>query len=221
MRKVTIFKYQPIYPRFMTKPKCIDHVLNKIQVEELKNKCESSKEKLALYGLLYTGMRVSEFLHIQRDWIDFKNETITVPLEMKCSCHDCTRELKSKKGRITKDKGQWKPKTTSGSRTIRILPELIPLFNEYFKNHESIMELFKNRIEIWRTVKRVHRKTTIKNIFPHSIRSTYASLIAEFVDNPLDLKDMMGWRSLDMAQHYIKMSKERAKKISERFVGKW
>lgn len=204
------------------KPKSKDHILEKFEIEELKAKCLSDYERMVIYGLIYTGMRNSEFLHIERNWIDFNNGIISIPQYMVCPCYECKKEFRTKKGNVKKPTGVWKPKTKDGVRGVRILTPLMPFFKRYFQNHNSILETYGNRVEIWRILKRVYKRTKIqKQVFPHSIRATYATMAAERIDNPMDLKDIMGWKNLNVAESYVKMSKERMKKMTDKLEGAW
>lgn len=219
-------------PELKTKPRSKEHVLSRQQVTQLKEACTTPEEKLIVYTLIYTGMRVSEFLHLNKEWINWQTEQIMIPLSIPCPCSECkkihkTKRYKNKFGNVVEPKisklaGLWRCKTPDSKRNIGIVPELLPLFEDYFKTHHSIMEQFNSRITIWRILKRVYKRTSIKlNVFPHSMRSTFASLASESIDNSVDLKNLLGWKDIGIAQYYVKMSSERVKKITDSIKGKW
>ena len=99
------------------KPKVEDNILDAKEQEKFLESARSFEGKLLAYGLLYTGMRVSEFIHMKRGWLNWGKKNppkyygaIEIPKEMRCDCYEC------------KDKrnGYWRVKTKRSARTIPI-----------------------------------------------------------------------------------------------------
>lgn len=198
------------------KPRCRDHILNPLERNELKQAVKTFKEQLVIWTLLYTGMRVSEFIHMRKDWIN--DECIDIPTSMKCDCDYCKNSYLNKKHTmVRKPSGMWMPKTQNGSRTIFVNNELKPIIEQFFNNYDRIIDYVKTRKEAWEIIKKVSKRTSIKkDIFPHSLRSTFATALSESTQNPMEVKDTMGWADLDVANSYIKTSREKAKQIGKK-----
>jgi len=190
-----------------TKPKSRDNILTPEERERICKVCVNEQERLAVYGLLYTGMRESELLHMRKSWMDFKNGIINVPLTDTCRvCSEC-RKSRTRKGKLVKATDTWRAKTPHAERPIPIVPELKPVLDEFFSKHNSIMELLWYRQNIWKIVKEVGRRAKIRHpIFPHCFRATFATILVEKgLENPVTLKDILGWTKIDMATIYIKL----------------
>ncbi len=193
------------------KPKSRDNVLTPKERERLVEAAKTDEEILAVKGLLYTGMRVSEFLHFKGEWIDWGKGIITIPLEEKCSCYEC-----SSKG---SHKGVFRVKTSHASRTIPILPETKDLFRNFFSQYECILDFLYNRVNIWKAVKVVGERARISHkVFPHSLRSSFASLMADRGFDAFTIQAVLGWKSIDIANLYVKMS---GTAIKDKFKELW
>ena len=184
------------------------NLLTEKEAKRLVDSCKDFREKLLICGLLYTGMRVNEFIHLKRTWINFDEGYIRVPEEERCRCYVCRRRG-----------GKWKVKVPEAARTIPLLPEVYKIFREYFKEHESIMEVISNQPTAWRIVKRVSNRAGLnKRIFPHVLRGTYASILAGKGFGALDIQSALGWKSIKTADEYIRISPDR---LLKRFKEKW
>lgn len=190
------------------KPKAKDNILSEEEIKKLKESCKTPEEHLILSGLLFSGMRVSEFLHLNKTWIEDKEGFISIPLEQKCNCASC------------KDKdGIWKAKTKSSSRLIPILPEVRGVWESYFKNYKSVIDLVPNRVYAWQILKNLGKKAKLKHaIFPHCLRASFATLLAVKGFSTQAIKDTLGWSSSATADIYIRLSGARLKK---EFDEKW
>jgi len=69
------------------------------QIKEVANVIRNKQEGLAFYSLIYTGLRISEFIHLNKDWINFDRNLIRIPDKQRCDCMGCLyirRNLKTK-----------------------------------------------------------------------------------------------------------------------------
>lgn len=64
---------------------------------ELREILESADEhgdtldRLSVHTLAWTGLRVSEFTHLESDWMKFQRDELRVPAYRPCSCSECQR----------------------------------------------------------------------------------------------------------------------------------
>jgi integrase len=189
-------------------------LLNDKEIKALKSEAKTLEERVFIIIPIYSGMRIGELLHMRKEWIDWSREMIVIPETQKCDCYDCAIP---KKGKHTKKEiGVWSPKTTQGVRPIPILPTIFPdlkqILEEVFKEHNSIMELCKNRAEVHYIINRVAERANIKRkLFPHLFRGTYAKQLAKAGLDAFHIKDAMGWASIEVAGSYVKMAGEEIK----------
>jgi len=207
----------------MVKMKTKENLLTDFEADQLKAACKGFKDNLVVTILLYTGMRVSEFIHMRRSWIDWKMGLIRIPKMQKCSCKYCERELEimrgKRKGEITKPSGIWKPKTFEAVRSIPIVPEAEQILKKFFSNHKKIIDLIPSRGSAYYRIRRIARRARIKHpVFPHVARGTFATLLARKGFNAFELTSTMGWRSIKTAQDYIKLS---GAAVKQAFKEKW
>jgi len=194
------------------------------EAERLLDSCEFKIEELVVRGLLFTGMRITEFIHMRRDWINWENNVIRIPLTQKCNCYVCRKARfkvnhKTGKKETVKPPGIWKVKVEEAARTIPLLPEVKPMFSRYFKDHDSIMETVPSQPAAWRVVKRVAQRSGLrKRIFPHVLRGTFASILAGKGFTALEIQAALGWKSVTTADEYIRISPDRVVKAFEK---KW
>jgi len=190
--------------------KTIENVLTTEEVSLLEQNAVSVREKLIVNGLLYTGMRVGEFIHLNRDWIDFKAHHIRIPGSMPCQCKSC---------KIGHPTGVWKPKTTQGARVIPIAPEVLSELKEYFRTFKSVMEMIPSRGSAHYHLKMAAKRAGITHpVFPHALRGTFASLLAQKGFDPFEIKEIMGWKSVEMASSYVRLFGDHIQKV---FDKKW
>jgi integrase len=181
----------------------LDFLLSDEEIGLMKNHADTTDERLYVIGLLYTGMRVGEFLHLRRGWVNWERGMIFIPATQPCKCRECAR------------RGLWKPKTTSGQRPISLMfPELRAVLEEYFGTHEAVMELTDHRMTVWRAIRKVAARAGLpgRKIFPHVFRGTYARKLVVAGFDAIRLKDAMGWKTIAMAEKYIKMTGDQLEK---------
>jgi integrase/recombinase XerD len=193
-------------------------LLGEGEIKRILEKCEGD-EIPVIYTLAFTGMRVSELIHMRKDWVDWEAGLIRIPESQPCDAHyECRREIK-RRGKIIKQSCLWRVKVPEAARGTPILPELRPVLEDFFSRHESMGEVVKGREEVWGMVRAVAAKAGIqKRIFPHVLRGSLASLLAGKDFDALSIQGFMGWKSVKTADEYIRISPERLKRIVEK---KW
>ena len=153
---------------------------------------------LRLRLLRYAGLRVSELVHLRRTWVDFEENTITVPPRQHCDCRECQRRRD----------GVWRPKTRHGARTIRIHPKLRPVLQEYLADHDG---LGLTRVRVWQIVKELAlRARVLHDVYPHCLRSTHAIDLAHAGISSAALQYLLGWARLSSAEAYVRSDRSRA-----------
>lgn len=163
------------------KSKTKENLLDEDELVAFLKAVNTFNEQLLAYGLGFTGMRVSEFIHMRRDWIDWGRELILIPERQRCGCGErmCRLPRYNRKGQIIKQAGYWMPKTKNSVRAIPIVPELAPLLKKFFSKHSCIMEMIPSRGMAYYMVRDIGIRAGIKHrVFPHAIRGTFATLLA-------------------------------------------
>lgn len=195
-----------------------DHLLTEEEIRLIEDSELSEPERLTFTIMVYTGMRVGEFLHFRNTWIDWKAEEIKIPAKQQCRCREC----------MQKWKGVWSPKTELGIRTIYIFPEYFPSLYSQLKKyfvtdkHESIMDTIHNRGMAWHYLEQVRKRTGINHkLFPHVLRGSYATLLARCDVKEFSLLQIMGWGNIKIAQMYIRLAKTDVKRdLQEKLKGR-
>ena len=201
------------------KGKTKENLLTDQEVEKILHACIAFSETFVLTALLFTGMRVSELIHMRKSWVDKILGLIRIPKNQACSCSQCERELRNKKDEITKPSGLWKPKTFEAVRSIPIVEEVQPVLDKFFSTHKTVMEYVPSRGSAYYYVRKVARRAKVQHlVFPHVMRGTFATLLARKGFNAFEIKDTMGWKSIKTAEEYIKLSGAAVKKA---FEEKW
>jgi len=203
-----------------SKPKTIDNILTEEEIEKLKKSARGLREKFVVYMLLYSGMRISELVHMRRDWVDFRRGIIYIPKEQPCRCSpSCRKPLFNRKGEMTKPPNTWKPKTSASVRAIPIVPEIEDVLTKFFSKYRSVMDCIPSRGSAHYILRKVARRAGINHpVFPHALRGTYATTLAAKGFTPFEIRDALGWKTIEPATHYIRLAGERLKKA---FEEKW
>jgi len=190
-----------------------DNVLSGIEVKILLGALETDRERLCIEGLLFTGLRRGELVHLTRDWI--QRGKIQVPSQTACDCWECKkiiyRKVKKKKSKKTvkvlrKPAGLWMPKTNAGARSIPLNELSKKLFDWYFREHHAIRELVPCTKSVYYTIKQIESRIKDQlthELIPHGLRGVYASRLAEQGISTFKLKEIMGWAHSKVADEYI------------------
>lgn len=163
-----------------------EDILEKEDIDNLIKSCKNLKEKFIIITLIYTGMRVSEFCNIKKSWVRWQENKIVVP----------------------SIQGVWQPKTSSGSREIPLVNDKIrEVLREWFEKY-SLDEFKMSRIGIFKMIKTIAKRANImKNVYPHSLRATFASMLAVKNISPASLQAIMGWKGFATAERYVRSTR--------------
>lgn len=201
------------------KSKTKENLLTDAEAEQLLEACQGFEAVFLVSMLLYTGMRISELIHMRRSWIDWKMGLIRIPKEQSCGCVFCERELRNVKGQITKPSGVWRPKTPEAVRPIPIVSEVEGILREFLSKHEEVMDIIPSRGAAYYRLRWIAKRTDIGHqVFPHACRGTFATLLARKGFNSFELMSIMGWKSIKTAEAYIKLS---GAAVKQAFKEKW
>jgi len=186
-------------------------------VRRLAESAETVEDKILVYGLLYTGMRLGELVHMRRSWVMWDSNIIQIPYEQPCTCRHCKKERARRKNRkapkedpdswvLGKPANTWYAKTESARRSIPIAPEFKPILRNFFSKYQSVMDVYAYRELAWYRLKQLVKEAGIKwRIFPHLLRGCVASQLAGQGVDVYRLKERMGWKTIGMAAEYVKL----------------
>jgi integrase len=191
--------------------KVIQNIPSREILDKLRSVAKTLEDKILVLGLLFTGFRVGELVHMRKNWIKWELNSIHIPYEQPCTCRHCrkARYRKNKKTgewKLFKPANTWYAKTESAMRGFPIAPELKPVLIEFFSKYESVMDVYPYRELAWHRLKQLVKGAGIKwRVFPHLLRGCVASKLASQDVNVYRLKELMGWKTIDMAAEYVKL----------------
>jgi len=180
-----------------------ENILTDEEIEEVERSLNDFREKLVFRGLLYTGLRVSTFVHIRESWI--REGKIFVPKEDRCYCREC--------------KGKWTPKTKASVRSVPLLERAKGVLERLFSRYERPLDLVGTRNNVNNILKGIEERADIRShLHPHGLRGTHASLLAKEGVNVWHIRDQLGWSTIEPAKFYVRtFGTEREEKIREAF----
>ena len=176
--------------------------------------CECLEDFIVVGVPIFFGLRVSELAHLRADWVH--GEELRVPLEQKCSCHEC----------IIERDGVWHPKTMAGTRSLPIVKPIRNNLLNFLRHHPNGLGMTRQWIH--KRTKYLMKKAGIRargpsqdTGYPHALRATCASLLAGAGMSAAYLSYFMGWKSIQVGDHYVKLAtaKEGAVKEATRIFG--
>ena len=196
-----------------------ENLLSDAEAEQLKKACQGPVDLFLVSMLLYTGVRISELIHMSRNWVDWEMGLIRIPGELMCSCKECEREFRNRKGKVTKPSGVWIPKTPDAVRSIPIVQEVEDVLSRYFKEHDTVREVIPSRGAAYYRLRWIARRAGIGHpVFPHALRGTFATLLARKQFTSSEMMSIMGWKTIAAADSYIKLS---GAAVKQAFKKKW
>jgi len=192
-----------------SKSKTKENILEDAEIERIKSAASDSVRRFLVWTLLYTGMRISEFIHMRDTWLQWNRSLIRIPESQDCSCSEC----KIKKG------GVWRPKNQQSARAIPIVPEIRQILQEFFSQHASVMAVIPSRVHAYLILRSLSKRSRIKHkVFPHALRGTFATVLAAKDFTIPEIAEALGWSSWKTAEIYVRLSAVRVKKAFEK---KW
>lgn len=166
--------------------------LTQEEANRLSNACETGKEKLIIWTLLDTGLRVSELANLTSSNIDWQNHRL-----------------------IIYGKGGIYGKKTK-RRIVPMTNRIQPLIENYFAINN---ELGLGARQIQRIVKTIANKAqTRKPVSPHTLRHTFSITAIQKGISTRTLQELLGHDRLTTTEIYLNLSPEEA--IRE-FKTKW
>jgi len=165
------------------------------------------------------GLRRGELTHMREEWVDWRQEQISIPLQEDCHgerqgdgpCGMC-RQLAQQRADHNDDLSleaaladQWRAKTPAAARDVYFG------FDARTRLH---VERFFDKYDQWewaaqavnRRVKRAAEHADgldPDDVYPHALRATAASYHAGRGLETLSLMQMMGWAQLSTAEVYV------------------
>lgn len=166
--------------------------LTQDEANRLANACELHEEKIVVWTLLDTGIRVSELVKLTKQNIDWQTHRLTIY-------------------------GKGGPYGSKSKR--RIIPlsnRLQPIIEGHFAIHDDIGMGVRT---VQRTVKRVANKANIsRQVSPHILRHTFSvTAIQKGISLPA-LQKLLGHDYLATTQIYLNLSPE---EVIREFKEKW
>lgn len=183
-------------------PKRLPKALNALELEALREACETPRERALIEVMYSTGCRLSEVSHMTREKIDWSNGSISVI-------------GKGNKERIV----YLNPKAMYYLE--RYLKECKDDDNEcefVFSTIRRPYRQMKNKT-IQDAIDKIASRTNInKNVTPHVFRHTMATLAMENGIELGDLQQLLGHENPSTTLRYASVSEERKQHAHKRFV---
>jgi integrase/recombinase XerD len=166
--------------------------LTQEEANRLATACQSHKEKIVLWLLLDTGLRVSEVANLTKDNIDWQRHRLMIY-------------------------GKGGPYGTSSKRrTIPLSNRLKPLVEHHFALHDDIGMGVRT---IQRLVKKVANRAHItRPVTPHVLRHTFAVSAIQKGISTRALQEVLGHDRLSTTEIYLNLSPE---DVIREFLEKW
>ena len=166
--------------------------------------CRDLLDNLVVRLSLYAGLRIGEVQHLRNSWLDWDKGIITLPARQQCSCYECRKWRNN----------IWTPKTKAGQRSLLIVLELEPYLRQLGEGVNRSRQALEQRFERIRQRSELH-----KVCYPHALRATFATKLAEQGISAPSLSYLLGWDSLIPAESYIKSSMTRAHTEMREMIG--
>jgi integrase/recombinase XerD len=166
--------------------------LTQEEANRLANACQSHEEKLIIWTLLDTGLRVAELSKLTKDNLDWQNHRLMIY-------------------------GKGGPYgNLSKRRIIPLSPRLQPILEGHLGLHDSIKIGVRT---IQRMVKQIANKAQIRRpVSPHVLRHTYAVTCIQKGISTRALQQILGQDRLTTTEIYLNLSPE---DVIMEFKNKW
>jgi len=187
-----------------------------------------------LIGAGRLGLRAGELCHVDETWINWERRQLEIPSIDPCTegrdggvCGYCRDQAISAAqcadGDLSMEDAlaqRWEPKTDNGARAIpfgfddrvgTVLEEFFMFRDGYDRSRSSI----NRRVD--RMLEAADYPTSLT--YPHALRATAAMYHASRGVNTAALQALMGWKKLDTAQAYVRLSGEQTRRALEQAHG--
>ena len=162
------------------------------EADALSNACKTAEEKLIIWTLLDTGLRVSELCNLTSQHILWQQRAFRV--ESKVGPH----------GKHSK------------KRVVPISRRIQPLIEHYFAIHDS---WFVGPRQVQKIVKRIANRAQIpQQVTPHVLRHTFATLALQRGISLAAIQKILGHERLTTTAIYLNLTETH---ILEEFAQKW
>lgn len=181
-----------------------EDALNQVETDILLTVCRDLLDNLVVRLPYYAGLRIGEVQHLKQSWLDWDKGIITIPARQLCQCYEC-RKWRN---------GIWTPKTSAGQRSLVIVPELEPYLRQLVEGINRSRQGLEKRFE------RIRRRSGLMKVaYPHCLRSSFATRLAELGISAPALSYLLGWDSLVPAESYVQSSMKRAHAEMKQLIG--
>ena len=213
----------------------IDEILTEEECKRLLDVCDNSKHPLENNFLVQTmmkiGFRVAEVTHLNKKWINFEKQTITIPPHEPCDDSYCLSRIKAQLKTMGKNKEEqerigrekvmkyyWQPKTPASVRVVyygfdpdyaRILEEYFSKYDRWPLSHGCGASRIRKMLDL----------AGLKNHVAHHLRKTAGSNFAAKGFTEQQLMDVMGWDDSEVAREYIRLFGARSIEAQKRVLG--
>jgi len=185
------------------------YALTLSDVSLLLNSCTDLRDQVIISLMSFNGLRSDEVAHLNRNWIDFKKRTITIPLIAPEPYQPRKTYIQNKEKHLktSEELSSWSPKTLTSAATIPILYWFTPeddwyyhLLRKFFRSETSLGLCSRS---LWNHLNRVHQRSGIKKkLYPHLLRHTYARLLRDRGYKPEDVSWLMRHSNMSTTEGY-------------------
>jgi integrase/recombinase XerD len=166
--------------------------LNSEEADRLAHACQSTKEKLIIWILLDTGLRVSELCHLTPDNLLWQQRSL----------------------RISGKGGPYGKK--SKKRIVPMSKRVQALLEPYFTLHD---QWFAGERQVQKIVKQIANRAQIaRTVTPHVLRHTFATLALQKGISLATVQKMLGHDRLATTAIYLNLTESH---VIEEFQNKW
>jgi integrase len=157
------------------------------------------------------GLRRGEIAHFSEEWLNREKQTLTIPRHETCTCSYCNKRAReyAENNDMTAEEALehcWSPKTEASVRTlfygfseqvVQAVEELADVVGEFDKCPLTVND---------RVNKLAERAGLQQNLYPHALRATAGIRWADLGLEAHYLQAWMGWSSIEVAVHYLRVS---------------
>lgn len=176
--------------------------------------------EMMVYVMGRLGLRRGELVHLQEDWIDWREKMIRIPAHSPCSkgrdggrCGMC-RQLAAQRLEYNDELDlddavawMWTPKTEAGVRDVYFGHDVRAemLLERYFAPPE-IDQFLVTGSSVSRRIDRIAdeaEEIDAADVHPHGLRATAATHMASSGLGTYAITQFFGWERADVAERYI------------------